>query len=755
MDYFRAKRYLNTLQDWERDGTAAGSPEDYLPRMRALLRRMGNPQKDFASVIVGGTNGKGTVASVLAALLQACGRRTGIYSSPHLHTIRERIRIDGRILEKDEWAQWVSDLYDRTRGFEREGYGSYTRFEALTALAASTFAHAGVEIGVFEVGLGGRFDATNAWDAGVSVLTSIDLDHTEVLGDTVEAIALDKLEIARAGRPLFTPVTQKPEVLALLRRVCRERSVDLRIIGGETDGDCSRTWSQSPHQEVSDRGSVFRKNAGLAIGVGRHLLGKHLTDARIVEALTGLDLPGRFEMARRTPRVVLDGAHNPSGAAALLGDLGRMSKQWTFVVGVNAGHDAGGILEAIRPLARKVVLTRSDHPKALDVDTLRQSLPAGLSACCTRDIVEALGRAGLREGNPVCIMGSLHLIGRAREALGLPCERDGFGEDLHRESLACLAEACANLDVGIEPASKDGNLVCIRPPGRGPVYFLRNRHPFNDYVSARLAEDKAYQYELFTRAGLPVPETLVAFNPFADERFSRYRTHASIDAVVEDVERRFSYPVVVKRNTGSLAQGVFLEGDRCALEKRLRTLFENSGFLDNLILVQEHINGPEYRIVAARDELLLAYEKVSEAPNRDLNPLHGPAGIAKPVEAPELIEALSSLTARVSGVIELGFYAIDVIRSSAGFRVIEINPNPMCYFYNLHNGRSDFVGTYEKLISRYLQVSKTSVPSDGGPERIQESAQTENPERKRHGAHQCPTRTVPQRGLRRRRTDSR
>lgn len=706
MDYFRAKRFLNTLQDWERDGTAAGLPEDYLPRMRALLRRIGNPQKDFTSVIVGGTNGKGTVASVLAALLQTCGRRTGIYSSPHLHTIRERIRIDGRILDKDDWAQWISDLYDRTRGFEAEGYGSFTKFEGLTALATTMFADAGVEFGVFEVGLGGRYDATNAWNADVAVLTQIDLDHTEILGDTVEAIALDKLEIARAGRPLFTPATQKPEVLALLRRECRERGVNLRVIGGGTDGDRVWTAPDFPRQEILDRGSVFRKNARLAIGVGRHLMGKHLTDARIVEALTELDLPGRFEMARRTPRVVLDGAHNPSGAAALAGDLRSMSKQWTFVVGVNAGHDAGGILEAIRPLAKKVVLTRSDHPKALAVDVLRQSLPEGLSACCARDIVEALARAGLQEEDPVCIMGSLHLIGRAREALGLPCERDGFGEDLHRESLACLAEACANLDVGIEPASDDGNLFRIRPPGRGPVYFLRNRHPFNDYVAARLAEDKAYQYELFTQAGLPVPETLVAFNPLADERFSRYRTHTSIDAVVEDVERRFSYPVVVKRNTGSLAQGVFLEGDRRDLKKRLRSLFENSGFLDNLMLVQEYVSGPEYRIVAARNELLLAYEKVSEAPYRDLNPLHGPTGIAKPVDAPELIEALSSLTARVSGVIELGFYAIDVIRSSAGFQVIEINPNPMCYFYNLHNGRSDFVGIYEKLIAKYLQISK-------------------------------------------------
>ncbi len=703
MDYSRGKRFLNTLQDWERDGTAAGTPDHYLPRMRALLRGMGNPQKDFASVIVGGTNGKGTVAGVLAALLQACGRHTGIYTSPHLHTIRERIRTDGSILEKDDWAKGIADLYDRTRGFEAEGYGSFTRFEALTALAASIFARARVEFGVFEVGLGGRYDATNAWDAGVAVLTSIDLDHTEVLGDTVEEIALDKLEISRPGRPLFTSAAQKPEVLSLLRRECRKRGVDLRVVCDGTGGgwaDISETLALA---KMPERGSVFRNNARLALAVGRYLLGDELTKPRIGEALSGLELPGRFEVAQQSPRVVLDGAHNPAGATALAHDLGRISKRWTFVVGVNAGHDAGGILEAIRPLAKTVILTRSDHPKALPVDVLRRSLPAGVSACCAPDVVEALGRAGLREGDPVCIMGSLHLIGKARESLGLPCERDGFGEDLHRESLTCLANACGNLGLRLERASEDGNLVCIRPPGGGPVYFLRNRHPFNDYVAARLAEDKAYQYELFTRAGLPVPVTIVAFNPFADERFSRYRTHASVDAVVEDVERRLSYPVVVKRNLGSLAQGVFLERDRRALKNRLQTLFENSGFLDNLVLVQAYTAGPEYRILAARDEVLLAYEKAGGSPDGDLNPLHGATGSAKRVEAPELVEGLSELATAVSGVIGLGFYAIDVIQSAAGFQVIEINPNPMCYFYNLHNGRADFVDIYERLLGRHLQ----------------------------------------------------
>ncbi len=706
MDYFRSKRFLNTLQDWETGGATAGRLEDYLPRMRALLRRMGNPQQEYASVIVGGTNGKGSVANVLAALIRASGRRTGIYTSPHLHSIRERIRIDGRILEKDLWAKGIADLYDRTRRFEREGYGSFTKFEALTALATSMFARAGVEIGVFEVGLGGRYDATNAWDTNVAVLTPVDLDHTDVLGDTVEAIALEKLEIARSGRPLFTLDTQKPEVLALLRGECRERGVDLYVVGDETGEGLRCEAREFAPPDLMERGSVFWENTRLAVAVGRYLMGEKLTEARIREAVGGLRLPGRFEVAQRSPRVVLDGAHNPAGAAALAGDLRRISNRWTFVVGVNAGHDARAILGAIRPLAKRVILTRSDHPKALPVTVLRRCLPDGLAACSAPDVVEALSRAGLRDGDPVCIMGSLHLVGRAREALGLPCERDGFGEELHRESLVCLASACENLGLPFEPVSDDGNLVCIRPAGAGPLYFLRNKHPFNNYVAARLAEDKAYQYELFSRAGLMVPDTLAAFNPFADERFARYRTHPSIGAILKEAEGRFTYPVVVKRNLGSLSQGVFLEPDPCALKNRLRALFENSGFLDNIVLVQAHISGPEYRIVADGDELLLAYEKVGGSPGVDLNPLHRATGFAKRVDEPDLIEALSQVAAGVARVIELGFYAIDVILSSAGFYVIEINPNPMCYFYNLHNGRSDFVGIYERLIQRHLPGSR-------------------------------------------------
>ena len=187
---------------------------------------------------------------------------------------------------------------------------------------------------------------------------------------------------------------------------------------------------------MPDRGSIFWKNARLAIAVGRHLMGKDLTDARIVDALTGLDLPGRFEAARRTPPIVLDGAHNPSGAVALAGDLGRMSKRWTFVVGVNSGHDAGGILEAIQPLAEKFGFDEVRSPQSpgrrqappMPARGAFRLLRAGTS--WKRWGVRGCGREIPSVSWDPCISSA----GRGK-ALGLPCERGRIrGRSAPRES---------------------------------------------------------------------------------------------------------------------------------------------------------------------------------------------------------------------------------------------------------------------------------------------------------------------------------
>ena len=169
-----------------------------------------------------------------------------------------------------------------------------------------------------------------------------------------------------------------------------------------------------------------------------------------------------------------------------------------------------------------------------------------------------------------------------------------------------------------------------------------------------------------------------------------------------------TYPVVVKRNRSSLSQGVFLESDRVNLETRLRDLCENSGYFDNILLLQAFVSGPEYRIVASGTELLLAYEKVSDPVDAkgDLNPLHQADGQAIRVEDARLLRGMKAVVEGVASVLDLGFYAIDVIFADSGFYILEVNPNPICYFYNSHNGREDFVSIYEQLLQKFLEEAR-------------------------------------------------
>lgn len=675
--------------------------------MRALLRRLGDPQRRFRSLIVGGTNGKGTVSSLLAALLQRAGHRVGLYTSPHLHTWRERIQVDGHLLSRDTWAEGITGLYDASRDFEAEGFGPFSRFEALTGLATRLFSQAEVEYGVFEVGLGGQYDATNAWDSRLAILTSIGLDHVEVLGHTPAAIAADKFHIARPGCPLFTTASQPPEVLEFLRRQSARQQVELYVAGaGQVEvplGAPALCYPWNP-TVLPGRPRTFLENARLALAASRYLLGDELGAERARQAVESHCWPGRFEQARERPFVLLDGAHNPAASEALAAELRAISPQWTFLISATAGHDSAGMLRALQPLARRVVLTASDHPRALRPEVLATRAPQGLSVEIQPASLRALRQlmAELEPDDHLCVTGSLYLAAQAREFFDLPHEREGVSEDAALESLECLQLACQRRGLDCATASANGHVLRLARQGR-PLYFLRNKHPFNDYVAARLAEDKGYQHELFSRAGIPVPATLQIFNPFADDRFNRYKTHGSIEAIAADVEQRFTYPVLLKKYHSSLAQGVFLERCRAAFCRRLQLLCENSGYLDNILLIQEYVAGPEYRIVASQGELLLAYEKQGTGAAEDLNPLHQAGGQAVKVEEGELLRELGELTCRVAGVIDLGFYAIDLIRAAAGPRVLEINPNPFCFFYNRSNGREDFVRLYERLLEKYVE----------------------------------------------------
>jgi len=693
MDYFRAKRYLDALPDWEVGRPQLGPVEEYLPRMRALLKCLGEPQTRFRSVIVGGTNGKGTVSSLLAELLQEGGHRVGLYTSPHLHTQRERIRVEGQLLDKDCWAEAVEYLDDRSRDFASAGLGPFSKFEALTGLAAWFFAEREVEFGIFEVGLGGRYDATNAWDSELSILTRIGLDHMELLGETLGEIAADKVHIARPGRPLISTEAQEPGVLEYIARTCTEKGVLFESVGAE--------WMLD---ELRGRPATYGENARLALAAARSLAAGP-ADEVVVRVVEAHRWPGRFEVAQDAPLVLLDGAHNPASAQALASELEHLGSEWVLVLGVGVGHDGAGILRALAPVARRIVLTASDHPRALD--------PAALAALAMELDVECISasaaafRRGLelagREGR-VCVAGSLHLVALAREFFDLPLERDGITEDMALENLECLAEAGRRQGLNCEWISADGTRLKLSG-GQRPFRFWRNKHPFNDYVEARLAEDKAYQYEDFTAAGLPMPRTSKLFNPLADSRFDRYKTHLSVEAIVADLRAEFEFPLVLKKSRSSLAQGVFLVRDVAALARRLEEIFTHSAYLDNIVLVQQFVAGPEYRIIASRDQLLLAYGKESgpASSDGDLNPLHQAEGRAVRVDNEALLQSMQTLTEQVAAVYTLGFYAIDLIDGADGFSILELNPNPMCSIYNRDNGRGDFIRLYERLLAEFVR----------------------------------------------------
>ena len=701
MDYFRARRFLDTLPDWEKGPPPPGPVEHYLPRMRALLARMGAPQGGFRSVIVGGTNGKGTTASLLAALLHRLPReplRVGLYTSPHLHTQRERIQVNGRPFGRDRWAAAVERLFDASRSFEREGLGPFTRYEALTALAARIFAEEKVDIAVWEVGLGGRYDATNAWDSELALLTPVSLDHTDVLGDDILEIAADKLDIARPGHALLTTRTQAPEVLDLARRTCERRDIELVAVPPLADAG-----------HAGLKPGTYPVNAGLALAAAERLLPGEYDGGRAAGLAADHAWPGRFEKAADRPFTLLDGAHNPAAARALAADLKRLAPRWTLVLGASAGHDSEGLLQALAPLASTLVLTRADHAKALDPADLAPLVPDGPRVLVRPTVHAALetARSAAGDDGHLCVTGSLYAVAAARECLGLAEDGEGISEDVALESLACLELACRRLDLPCPSPSANGTLRRV-DTARGPLYFWRNKHPFNDYVGARLAEDKAFQHELFSQAGLPLPQTMQVFNPLADERFNRYKTHASFAEMVDDIENRLAYPLVVKKYRSSVSQGVFVEEGRETLLRRLRVLCENSAFSDNILLVQSWVDGPEYRAVASGGELLLAYHKQGDADRREhLNPLHHPGGRAEKITDPALLDRLRGLTRRVADVVPLGFYAIDLLDGPDGLCILEINPNPFCYFYNRSNGRADFVAIYEKLLRRHLDITST------------------------------------------------
>lgn len=376
---------------------------------RALLGALGNPERRFRAVHVAGTNGKGSTCSLVERVLREAGFRTGLFTSPHLVDFRERIRVSGR------WADeaWLFRQLERIQSLP-EGKDR-TFFEVVTALGFLYFAEQGVEWAVVEVGLGGRLDTTNVLQPAMSVITSIGLDHTEILGDTIEQIAEEKAGIVKPGVPVVSPPLA-PEAEAVIARIARERGSryypfqDREDLHALTRG---MSWTQNAVQETN----VLAARGALAV---LRDLGVELSDEVIRRGFALADWPGRFEVCAREPRLWWDGAHNPEGA----GWLGHQLQFHDFsalVLAMSRDKDARGFLTAMGDgiPRRRLFATRSRSERALDPERIAGiARELGWEASVEPTVPAACRAALAATGGGVLLTGSLFAVGEAMEAFG-------------------------------------------------------------------------------------------------------------------------------------------------------------------------------------------------------------------------------------------------------------------------------------------------------------------------------------------------
>jgi len=444
MNYAEALEYLNGFVNFEREPLRRAARKVFnLDRIRMLAGRLGHPERQFRSVHIAGTKGKGSTAAFCEAIARAAGMTTGTYSSPHLVDLRERIRLDGRMVSRGLLAGTLSKcLADYQAVRAAPGERRLTYFEALTHLAFQIFASRGIDLGVIEVGMGGRLDATNIVEPLVSVITAVSMDHGAQLGRSLAAIAGEKGGICKRGVPVVVG-RQKTEALRSIRREARNaRAGEMLVLGrdfgfepgGREPGSHRFMTLRTPKRTYRDLrvkllGAHQLDNAAVAVTAMEIAAGRgrfRLPVRAVREGLERARWPGRFEVARRRPvPLVLDGAHNVDSMMKLVAALDEefpARAPLAAVFACAADKDVSGMLEVIAPRAGILVATHSGNPRALKPRELaRLARNCGARrVVAIRDMNRALARATAAAGTRglVAVTGSLYLVGRAKQVLG-------------------------------------------------------------------------------------------------------------------------------------------------------------------------------------------------------------------------------------------------------------------------------------------------------------------------------------------------
>lgn len=413
-----------------------------LDRMHAMLGALGNPHQDLDFIHVAGSKGKGSTCEMITSCLTACGCTTGLYTSPHLMDYRERIRIGPEMISEAEFQQHLARAADGADAVRRK-FGEATVFELLTATAFSYFKYQAVDMAVIEVGLGGRLDSTNVITPAVCAVTAIQLEHTQILGDTLEKIAREKAGIFKRGVPAITIPQQNPEIVGVLREVAGAVGAPLAVIGQDGVEYSSRFGAgtgldpqtrvclkgrnrEFEHLAVPLKGEHQALNCILALGVLDLLAARGLKtpERRVAEGLAHTPNHGRLEMICDNPRIIIDGAHNPESIRALVRAIGAHFKPDSMVVifGCAADKNVPGMLAQIASGADKIIFTKSSsNPRAADPRDLQRKFLESNSKMTqvTATLKEALNTAALAasHGDLICVTGSFFLAGEAKKLL--------------------------------------------------------------------------------------------------------------------------------------------------------------------------------------------------------------------------------------------------------------------------------------------------------------------------------------------------
>lgn len=437
--YKAAMKYLSEHTDYEKQTRLRYNVTTFnLERMKKLLSLVGNPHKKIPTVHIAGTKGKGSTATMLARMLESNGYTIGLYTSPHLLHLHERIVVNSQMISQSEMLGLMNRIHASLEKMAKTDAPSF--FEIMTALAFLHFTDKKADLGIIETGLGGRLDSTNVISPELVGITSISIDHQYQLGETIDRIAEEKAGIFKRGVPIVT-VHQHPDAMAVLKSRANSVQAPLHVTGGDIDfsyrfetsredGPHTRICLATPtskfeHIKVPLYGKHQAINCGLALAMLDKLKssGYDIDNEKATEGLNGVFLPGRMEMIYQDPRIMIDAAHNAASIKALIHAIGQNIPYDSMVMifGCNSDKDVKGMLHQLQYGADKVIFTRSNSTKAMSPDELGDMYTeiCGKMYQTALSLGEALRLAqnAISKEDLICITGSFYLIGQAKSRL--------------------------------------------------------------------------------------------------------------------------------------------------------------------------------------------------------------------------------------------------------------------------------------------------------------------------------------------------